>query len=393
MDLFKEAQKYLLNIYNRIPIQIVKGDGLFLFDNLGNKYLDLLSGIAVNALGYNHPEIKSALLEQQNKNLHLSNFFVQEVQVNLAKKLVELTTFDKVFFCNSGTEAIEGLLKLVKKWGNGNGKNQIVSFSGSFHGRSLGSVSITGQEKYYKNFIPVLPNVNIAPFNDVGAFEKIISDKTCAVFFEGIAGEGGIRAISDEMIESIKKLRKKYGFLVIADEIQTGISRTGKFYYHEFLNLIPDAIATAKGLGGGLPLGAFLVSEKLTEIFNIGEHGTTFGGNPLACATGLATVSVVSKPSFLKQVTDVGAYFKNKLQVLADKYPSIISEIRGRGLILGMELKHSGPEIVKLALEEHVIFNAAANGTVLRFVPPLIIEKENIDSAILVLENALRKLD
>ena len=191
MNPLVEEKKYLLNIYRRIPVQIVKGDGVFLFDNNGNKYLDLLSGIAVNALGYNHPAINKALVEQQNNNLHLSNFFVQEIQVELAKKLIELTSFNKLFFTNSGTEAIEGLLKLAKKWGNLNGKKTIISFRGSFHGRSLGAVSITGQEKYFKNFEPVLPNVQICPFNDVDAFRKLISDDTCAVFFEGIAGEGG----------------------------------------------------------------------------------------------------------------------------------------------------------------------------------------------------------
>ena len=213
------------------------------------------------------------------------------------------------------------------------------------------------------------------------------------MFFEGIAGEGGIRAISDEMIACIKQLKDKYGFLVVADEIQTGIGLTGKFLNYEHTELIPDAIASAKGLGGGLPLGAFLVSSKLAEIFNIGEHGTTFGGNPLACATGLATVSEVGKSSFLKNVFENGNYFKAKLNSLASNFPSIIKDVRGRGLMLGMEVKHSGPEIVKLALENKVILNVTAAGTVLRFVPPLIIEKDEIDIAINVINNVLRNLN
>lgn len=392
MNALLEEKKYLLNIYKRIPVQIIKGEGVYLIDDSGKKYLDLLSGIAVNALGYNHPLITKALLQQQSNNLHLSNFFVQEIQVELAKKLIELTSFSKVFFSNSGTEAIEGLLKLAKKWGNLNGKKTIISFRGSFHGRSLGAVSITGQEKYYKNFEPVLPNVQICPFNDAEAFRKMVNNETCVVFFEGIAGEGGIREISGNMIDTMAELRKEYGFLVIADEIQTGIGRTGKFFNYEHLKLVPDAIATAKGLGGGLPLGSFLVSEKLADIFDVGEHGTTFGGNPLACATGLATVKVVSEPSFLNDVTEKGEYFKTLLLQLKEKHSTIIKDVRGRGLMLGLEVKHSGKELMEMAISKGLILNVTAATTVLRFVPPLIIEKEHMDYAVNILDEIFGSL-
>lgn len=393
MNLLVEEKKYLLNVYNRIPVQIARGDGVFLFDKDGNKYLDLLSGIAVNALGYNHPKVKQALLKQQEKNLHISNFFVQDVQVNLAKKLIDLTPFDKVFFSNSGTEAIEGLLKLVKKWGNSNGKSMIISFKGSFHGRSLGAVSITGQEKYFRNFTPVLPNVQICPFNDIESFKEMVSDKTCAVFFEGISGEGGIREISNNMANTIAALREKYGFLVIADEIQTGVGRTGKFYNYEYLDLVPDAIASAKALGGGLPLGSFLVSEKLADIFDVGEHGTTFGGNPLACATGLETVNIVSEKSFLDKVTETGSHFKTDLMRLKDKYPAIVKDVRGRGLMLGVEVIHSGKELMEMGIEKGIIFNVTAAGSVLRFVPPLIIQNKEIDYALSILDEMLSELN
>ncbi len=393
MDIYSEASKYLLNIYKRIPLNITHGDGVWLYSDDGTAYLDMLAGIAVNALGYNHPIIKQSILEQIEKNLHLSNFFVQEIQVALAKKLIQLTPFSKVFFSNSGTEAIEGLLKLVKKWGNEHNKSKIISFSGSFHGRTIGAVSITGQEKYRKNFQPLLPNVEIVPHNDVNAFENSINEDTCAVFYEGISGEGGIKEISQEMINALVTGREKYNFLIVADEIQTGVGRTGTFYNYEHYNFIPDAIASAKGIGGGLPLGAFLIAEKLVNVFNIGEHGTTYGGNPLACATGLATVSFVSDNQFLQDVAAKGNYFKSRLARLFKKYPRHIIDVRGRGLMLGLEIKVPANEIMELALKEKLIFNVAGGGTVLRFVPPLIIEKEQIDLAIDILDSIFNKLN
>lgn len=393
MDIGSEASKYLLNVYKRIPLNISHGDGVWLYSVDGTAYLDFLAGIAVNALGYNHPVIKASIFKQIEKNLHLSNFFIQQVQVDLAKKLIELTIFSKVFFTNSGTEAIEGLLKLVKKWGNERDKFKIISFSGSFHGRTLGAVSITGQEKYRQNFQPLIPNVEIVPFNDVSAFQNAINEETCAVFFEGISGEGGVRELSQEMLQALKTGREKYNFLLIADEIQTGVGRTGVFYNYENYDFVPDAIATAKGIGGGLPLGAFLVSEKLANIFNVGEHGTTFGGNPLACATGLATVTFVSDKHFLHKVTANGKYFKSKLEKLRLKYPNLITEIRGRGLILGVEVNNSANEIMDLALKEHLLFSVAGGGTVLRFVPPLIIETRHIDQALTILDSIFDKLN
>lgn len=393
MSLVAEAAEFFLNVYKRIPVNIVKGEGVWLYDDTGNQYLDLLAGIAVNALGYNHPKVIQALDKQKTRNLHLSNYFIQDVQLELARKLIQLTPFNKVFFANSGTEAIEGLLKLVKKWGNSNNKNKIISFSGSFHGRSLGAVSITGQDKYNKNFKPLLPNIHIVPFNDIQSFQESISEETCAVFFEGLSGEGGIREISSEMLEAIKKGREKYHYLIVCDEIQTGVGRTGKFYNFEDFNFQPDAMATAKGLGGGLPLAAFLVSEKLSDVFNVGEHGTTYGGNPLACATGLATVNVVSEPSFLKDVTAKGLYFKDELNKLAKSFPNLVRDVRGKGLMIGVEVDQAGDEIVEMAVRNRLIFNVAGGGTVLRFVPPLIIKKEQIDLAIEILDSIFKKLN
>jgi acetylornithine/N-succinyldiaminopimelate aminotransferase len=393
MSLVPEAEQFFLNVYKRIPVHIIKGQGVWLIDEKGDQYLDLLAGIAVNALGYGHPEIIKAIDKQKEKNLHLSNYFIQDVQLELARKLIQLTPFDKVFFANSGTEAIEGLLKLVKKWGNVRNKSKIISFTGSFHGRSMGAVSITGQDKYNKNFKPLLPNVQIVPFNDVAVFNKTISRDTCAVFFEGLSGEGGIREIAPEMLQAIQHGRDKYDYLVICDEIQTGVGRSGRFYNFEYFDFEPDAIATAKGLGGGLPLAAFLVSEKLADVFNVGEHGTTYGGNPLACATGLATVNIVSAHPFLKDVAEKGRYFKDELSKLAKAYPKLIHDVRGKGLMLGVEVNRAADEIVDMAVNKKLIFNIAGGGKVLRFVPPLIIQKEQIDLAIGILDSIFKKLN
>jgi acetylornithine/N-succinyldiaminopimelate aminotransferase len=386
MDFLEDASKYFLDVYKRIPIKVTHGEGVWLYADDGQKYLDLLAGIAVNALGYNHPLIKNAILTQLDKNLHLSNFFVQGIHVELAKKLLELTPFEKVFFSNSGTEAIEGLLKIVKKWGNQNKKYKILTFEGSFHGRTLGAATLTGQEKYRKNFLPLLPNVEYVAFNDTAALKDAIDEETCAVFFEGISGEGGIREISSEILNVLEEGRKKYSFLIIADEIQTGVGRTGVFYNFERYNFVPDAIATAKGLGGGLPLGAFLVSEKLATVLDLGEHGTTYGGNPLACASGLAAVRFISDKIFLNAVVVKGAYFKNALENLKQKYSKIINDVRGQGLMLGVEVRHSGMEIMSLARKNNLIFSVAGGGTVLRFVPPLILETKHIDQAIEILD-------
>jgi len=393
MSLVTESSQYFLNVYKRIPVNIIRAENIWLYDEQGNRYLDLLAGIAVNALGYCHPKILEALDIQKSRNLHLSNYFIQDVQLNLAKKLIELTPFDKVFFANSGTEAIEGLLKLVKKWGNTRNKQKIISFSGSFHGRSMGAVSITGQEKYNKNFKPLLPNVHTLPFNDIKSFENSLSDDVCAVFFEGLSGEGGIHEISGEMLQAIKNGRQKHDYLIICDEIQTGVGRTGRFYNFEYFDFVPDAIATAKGLGGGLPLAAFLVSEKLADVFDIGEHGTTYGGNPLACATGLATVNMVSEKAFLKEVTENGQYFKQELSKLAEQYAHLINEVRGKGLMLGVEVNYPGNEIVDRAVERRLIFNVAGGGKVLRFVPPLIITKKQIDLSVEILDTIFKKLN
>ncbi len=393
MDILKVEKEFFLNVFTRFPIDVEKGRGVYLYDKDGTCYLDFLAGIAVNALGYNHPDILKAIKKQMDRFLHLSNYFITDIQTELARKLINITPFDKLFFSNSGTEAIEGLLKIVKKWGHLQGKKQIIAFEGSFHGRTTGALSITMQEKYKKNFLPLLPDVVMVPFNDVDAFNQAIGDDTAAVIYEGITGEGGVRPVSDFMINAFRKGRDKYGFLLIADEIQTGVGRTGYFYYFEKEELIPDAIASAKGLGGGLPLGSFMVSEKLAEVLNKGEHGTTYGGNPLACATGLAAVNVISDRLFLDHVQRVGSYFKNNLYELAAEFSDVITDIRGEGLMLGVEViddKHAR-QILQTAIENGLIFNTAGGNT-LRFIPPLIVEEAHIDEALEKLRLSFKQL-
>ncbi len=380
MDLFSRAKNNLISVYKPFSIDVDKGKGVYLYDKDGTCYLDFLAGIAVNALGYQHPVINEAILKQMKRNLHLSNYFVQDVQVELAERLLSLTPFSKLFFTNSGTEAIEGLLKLVKKWGNEHNKKEIIAFSGSFHGRSLGALSITMQAKHQKHFQPLLPNIVEVPFDDTTAFEAAINKNTLAVFYEGITGEGGVRPVSRFMLDAMEAGRDKYGYLLVADEIQTGVGRTGSFYYFEKTGLIPDAIATAKGLGGGLPLGAFLVNEKLQDVFQRGHHGTTYGGNPLACATGLAAVELISQQLFLDGVQQKGSYFKGLLYELANDFNDVISDVRGEGLMLGVEVGDKALDIMDAAFKNGLLFNVAGGNT-LRFIPPLIVELSDIDAA------------
>ena len=380
MDIVKEGADYIFDVYRRFPIDVDKGRGVYLYDKSGSCYLDLLAGIAVNALGYHHPAVIKAIEKQLERNLHLSNYFLQDIQLELAKTLLSLTPFKRLFFTNSGTEAVEGLLKAVKKWGKLNNKQEIIAFEGSFHGRSLGALSITIQEKYQKSFTPLIGNVRVVPFNDVDRFFESVSEKTAAVFFEGITGEGGVRPVAPEMMKAMDEAREKYGFLLVADEIQTGVGRTGAFYYYEKTGVIPDAIATAKGLGGGLPLGAFLVNDKLADIFAKGEHGTTYGGNPLACAAGLATIKIVSDKAFLLDVEKKGDYFKGLLGEIMEEFPEHVREIRGEGLMLGLEVSEKAYALMDEAVNHGLIFNVAGGNT-LRFVPPLIISFSELDEA------------
>ncbi len=392
MQILEQESRYFLPVYERFPANIVDGEGCFLFDDSGKAYLDMLAGIAVNALGYRHPAVLSALQEHLRRPLHLSNYFVQEIQIKLAQKLLELTPYDKVFFSNSGTEAMEGLLKLAKKWGNENGRQEIIVFENSFHGRTLGAVSLTGQAVYQKSIGPLIPNIKILAADDTDAFLRVAGKNTCAVFFEGIAGQGGIRPLPQKMLQAIKQAKDEHGFLVICDEIQTGIARTGRMFYYEYFDFVPDAIAVAKAVGGGLPLGGFLVNNALAGVFKKGDHGTTYGGNPLACTAGLAVLETVTAPGFIEAVSAKGDYLAGRLRSWQQKYPGKVKSIRGAGLMLGAEVEGDNRLLMSKCFENGLILNLSGGTSTLRFVPPLIITEDEIDKGVDILEKTCSEI-
>ncbi len=389
MNWIEEAEGYFLPVFKRLPVEVERGEGVYLIDRQGKRYLDFLSGIGVNALGYAHPAILNAIEKQLHRNLHLSNYFVQDVQIELARRLIHYSGMARLFFTNSGTEAIEGALKIVKKWANQHGKSEIVCFEGAFHGRTIGALSVTAQEKYQKSFQPLLPGIKHIPFNDVNKLKETISENTAAVVLEFVQGEGGVVPAHEDFVQELVNLREQYQFLIIADEIQAGIGRTGYFFSYEHYGIRPDIITSAKALGGGMPLGAFLVDEPLVDVLVRGEHGTTFGGNPVSCAAGIAVVDELMKNGLLAHVKEMGDYFSAQLRELQQKYPEKIKEVRGRGLMQAMVIQEEGYPYVLKGIEKGLIFNATATN-VLRFLPPLIVNREEIDIAVAVLDDLLK---
>ncbi|MBK9099830.1 MAG: aspartate aminotransferase family protein [bacterium] len=375
-NLIKKEEEYLLHTYKRLPIDITHGEGVYLFSKEGKKYMDFFSGLAVNSLGYGNKEILNAIESQIKKYIHLSNYYLNSPQIELAEKLVKYSGLSKVFFTNSGTEAVEASIKLVRKASGPDKK--IISFSNAFHGRTYGSLSISGKEKYKKQFEPLMPNVIQLNFNDLEELRNSIDNNTAAVYLEFVQGEGGIQVASQQFVQLLSELREKYGFIIVADEVQSGIGRTGKPFAFNHYKIIPDVIVLAKAMGGGLPLGALITNERFAEIFQTGDHGSTFGGNPVACAAGLAVIKTVFDNRLVENVEKLGSYFKSKLYSLANKYPSIITEVRGIGFMLGVELNTPCVQIVNEFLENGVLVNCT-NENVVRILPPLISTKENID--------------
>ncbi|WP_353892311.1 aspartate aminotransferase family protein [Proteinivorax hydrogeniformans] len=392
-EIFSEDKDYILNLYNRNNLHIKKADGCYLYDESGKKYLDMFSGIAVNNLGQKHQEVTDAILRQLECYSHLSNFFVSEPVVNLAKLLVNNSFASKVFFSNSGAEANEAAIKLARKYGRSKNsdKTEIVTFYNSFHGRTTGGMTLTGQPKYKDNFAPVLPQIKHVRFNDLTDIESTVSNKTCAVFIELIQGEGGIRELSSEYVRKLKNLAEKHDFLIIIDEIQTGLCRTGEIFAHQEFNLTPDVVTIAKALGGGLPLGAMLVNEKLENVLVPGDHGSTFGGNPVACAAGEAVLQVISEQGFKNEVKTKGRYLVEKLNGLKEKYPNVILDIRGKGLMIGLDVGEQANIIKQKAFSKGLLLNVTS-GSVVRLLPPLIISFNQIDEFTDKLEFILEEL-
>ncbi|WP_315436341.1 acetylornithine transaminase [uncultured Selenomonas sp.] len=381
-----------LPVFARYPIVLDHGDGSYVWDVNGRKYLDALGGIAVNVLGYNYTPLVNAIAAQAARLIHVSNLYYTEAQADAAAKLSQLTAGGKVFFGNSGAEANEGAIKAARKYAHtiSPDKSQIITALGSFHGRTLATLTATGQEKFHKGFEPMPGGFDYVPFDDIAALEAMMSARTAAVMLEPIQGEGGVRMPSDGYLKEVRELCDKHDALLIFDEIQTGMGRTGTFYAYEAQGVMPDIVTLAKGLAGGVPIGAFVVTEKVAVAFHAGDHGSTFGGNPLACAAANVVLDTIADETFLREVQSVGTYFKEALRGLQEKYPAHIREVRGTGLILGMEMQRNedASAIARRMLEQGVIINCTA-GNVLRFIPPLIFSKTEVDELIAVLDRCI----
>lgn len=370
-----DGNNFFLPTYKPLEIDIVRGEGIYLFDKSGTKYYDFFSGLAVNALGYAHPKIINAVSGQVARFAHLSNYFLTDIQKEFAEKLIKISGMSRLFLTNSGTEAAEAALKLIRKK---SGENKIIfSLSDSFHGRTYGALSITARDKYRKGFYPLLANTSSIKFNDVNELSGKISTETAAVFLEFIQGEGGINEVSEEFLNTLAQLREKYNFLIVADEIQSGIGRTGKNFAYQHFNFVPDIVLTAKAIGGGLPLGAMLVNQNLENVFSQGDHGTTFGGNPVCCAAGLVVLKEVFENGLLERVNELGHYFKNELTAIKNRQNKKIKEIRGKGFMLGVELYFDGKAVVEQMLKRNILTNCT-NNNVIRILPPLITTGEEI---------------
>lgn len=382
-------QRLLVQTYERNPILLEHGQGVLLYDGEGREYLDLLSGIGVSALGYGHPAMERAIVEQSAKLIHTSNLFFHAGTVELALRLTEISGLDRVFLTNSGTEAWEAALKLARAFGKKQGRSRFLALEHSFHGRTMGSVATTHKEKYRLPFMPVMPEVDFVGFNDVDDLRRNFGPETCAICVETIQGEGGIHPVSEEFLQAARALTEETGALLLCDEIQCGIGRTGDWFAYQAYGIVPDVVTVAKPLAGGFPIGAMLATDRAAAAFTPGMHGTTFGGGPLACAVAIAVIDTMRQDGLLAHVRDVGGYFLERLQGLAQRHAAI-REVRGRGLMIGVEL--TSAELAQAAVAEMlrrgILLNRTSE-TVLRFLPPFILERHHVDHAIEQLDQIL----
>jgi acetylornithine aminotransferase/acetylornithine/N-succinyldiaminopimelate aminotransferase len=383
--------QYLIANYKKYPFFVDKGRRCLLYDYSGKRYVDLLAGIAVNALGYNHPRINNVIRKQIKKTVHISNLFYHPYQANLARKLVEISGLEKVFFCNSGTEAVEAAFKLARGYAYknnlGDSKYEILTLDNAFHGRTYGALSATASDKYRKPYAPLVPGFRFVRFNDVDDLKAQFNEKVCALILEPIQGEGGIHTCTQEFLKVARELCSQQQALLIFDEIQCGIGRTGRYFYFQGSGILPDILTLAKPLGLGLPLGAVLTNNRIAQTFGPGDHGTTFGGGPLACRVGFEFIKILQDENLLEHIQQVGEFFKQKLIELKEKH-SCIREVRGEGLILGAELTFPCREIVNQCLKAGFIINVTSE-RVLRFLPPYIITKKEISRFIKALDQIL----
>jgi predicted acetylornithine/succinylornithine family transaminase len=391
----EDAEKYLMHTYSRFPLVLRKGRGMRVWSTSGKEYLDFIGGIAVNVLGHCPPKVVVAIQKQAQRLIHVSNLYHIEPQIRLAKMLCTHSFADKVFFCNSGTEANEAAIKLARKYAYdhyGQDRYEIITALNSFHGRTLGALSATGQEKFHKGFAPLVPGFRYVPYDNINALKDAITPKTCAILLEPIQGEGGVRVPASDYLQQVRQLCDDQGILLILDEVQTGMGRTGKLFAHEHFDITPDIMTLAKGLGSGVPIGAMLATEKIASAFQPKTHAATFGGNPLVCAAAIATLDVILEDGFmLDHVNRMSQYFLQRLIHLKSLYPEKVLDVRGMGLLLAVELVHDALPVVNACIERGLLIGTAGAGNVLRFSPPLIVEEKDIDVLVSVLEDIFEK--
>ena len=389
-QIIEEAESNLIHTYNRYQIVLDKGDGVRLYDTDGKEYLDFGSGIAVFALGYNNKEYNDALKAQIDKLIHTSNYFYNEPAAKAAKALTSASGMDRVFFTNSGTEAVEGAIKLAKKYAylkDGSTDHEIIAMEHSFHGRSMGALAVTGNKHYQEAFGPMIPGIRFAQFNNLASVKELVNDKTCAIIFETIQGEGGVYPAKKEFIEGVRKLCDEKGILLILDEIQCGMGRSGSMFAFQQYGVKPDIVTSAKALGCGVPIGAFMATEQVAKALVPGDHGTTYGGNPLACAAAVEVFRLFDKLNVTDNVKNVGKYLETQLKSLVEKYDTVKAQ-RGIGLIQGIELTVNPKDVIAKCLDNGLIlFSAGTN--VIRFVPPLVITRDDVDQMMVRLKKAL----
>ena len=389
-QIISQDKTHYMPVFARYPIVLTHGEGPYVYDTKGKKYIDFLAGIAVNILGHGHPALVEAIAEQAAKIIHCSNLYYTEEQSSLAVRLSALSGLDRVFIANSGAEANEGAIKLARKYGKtlGSERVEIITAENSFHGRTYATMTATGQPKYREGYEPLPTGFRYVAFNDLAAIKSMVSDKTCAIMLEPIQGEGGINIPDPGYLKAVRDLCEESGAILIFDEIQTGMGRTGKLFAYQDIGVKPDIVTLAKGLAGGMPIGAFLTSNPIASVFHPGDHGSTFGGNPLACAAANAVLTVMAEENLADNAIAIGEYMMDELKKFIEKYPKLVKEVRGRGLLIGMQLTRPGRDIVNRCQTEGAIINCTA-GDVLRFVPPLNITKQHVNEVIAILDKVL----
>ena len=388
-EIIAQEQQYVMQTYKRFPIALTKGEGVRVWDNDGKSYLDFLAGIAVNALGYNHPAIRETIHKQADGLIHTSNLFYTQNQIALAKQMAEYSGLDCAFYCNSGAEANEGAFKLARKWGKG--RYEIITALQSFHGRTLAAITATGQTKYQQGFAPLPSGFTYVPFNDLAAITRAIRPETVAILLEAVQGEGGIQVAAPDYLEGVAQLCRERNILLMFDEVQAGMGRTGKLFAFQHYNARPDVVTVAKGLGAGFPIGMMLARREVAAAFEPGNHASTFGGGEFVTGVALTFVNLLMKEGLLEHVIKMGELLLARLNALKDRYPALIADARGLGLMAGLQFADAIPAAdVSAKLRENGLLTAMAGGNVVRFVPPLILQPADIDEAAAILDKTIR---